>query len=377
MSEPTPDGRIRVLWLIKGLGPGGAERLLAAAATVRDRDAFAYRAAYLLPEKNHLVGELQACGVPVQCLGMSDERDLRWTRRLRRDLVERPVDVVHVHSPYVAALARLVVRTLPRRVRPRVVSTEHNDWSRFGVASRVLNGVTLPLSDAVFAVSDQARRSIWRPLRSRVETVVHGVAIEDVRKARADRDAVRGELGAGPGELVVVTIANYTPKKDYPTLLHAARRVIDRGLPVRFVVVGQGPLEREVHGLHDQLGLGRGVALLGYREDAIRVLAAGDVFTLSSSFEGLPVSLMEALVLGLPVAATNVGGIPEAVREGIEGFLVPPRRPDLLADAIERLAVDTDRRATMARAAAARGDAFDISRAVRRYEDAYRALVSG
>src|SRR5918996_1618430 len=111
-----PD-RIRVLWLIKGLGPGGAERLLTACATVRDRDAFEYRTAYLLPWKDRMVPELEQLDVGVECLGVRDDRDLRWAVRLRSMLLDTPVDVVHAHSPYAAGVGRLVVRSLPRARR--------------------------------------------------------------------------------------------------------------------------------------------------------------------------------------------------------------------------------------------------------------------
>jgi len=376
MKSHADGERIRVLWLIKGLGPGGAERLLTAAAAVRDRESFSYAAAYLLPWKDALVGELEALEVPVSCLDVRNERDVRWAGRLRRMLVDHPVDVVHVHSPYAAGIARLVTRTLPRKIRPRLVSTEHNDWSRFALASRVLNGLTLPMSDAAVAVSEAARESMWRPLRHRTEIVIHGVSVARVRAARAERAVVRRELRAEPGELLVGTIANYTPKKDYPNLLHAARRIADRNVNVRFVAIGQGPLEDEVVKLRDELGLRIEATLLGYREDAVRVMAGCDLFALSSRFEGLPVAVMEALVLGLPVVSTNVGGVPEAVRDGIEGVLVPPQRPDLLAAGIEELAIDTDKRTRMARAAAARGKCFDISRAVHRYEAIYREVTS-
>ncbi len=113
MSEPR-----RVLWLIKGLGPGGAERLLVAAAAAHDPERFRIEVAYLLPWKHHLVAELEALGVECTCLGVGDERDLRWVVRLRRRLRDAPVDVVHAHSPYAAGFGRLAVRSLPARAGP-------------------------------------------------------------------------------------------------------------------------------------------------------------------------------------------------------------------------------------------------------------------
>ena len=123
--------RIRVLWLIKGLGPGGAERLLTSAAAVRDRDQFVYEVAYLLPWKNHLVPEFEALGVGVHCMEVNDERNPAWAGRFRRLLRERDYDIVHVHSPYAAGIGRLVVASMPPASRPKLVSTEHNIWSSF------------------------------------------------------------------------------------------------------------------------------------------------------------------------------------------------------------------------------------------------------
>ncbi len=122
MSAAPP---VRVLWLIKGLGPGGAERLLLSHAQRADRDRFDYGAAYVLPAKDHLVAELDALDVPCELLSA----DGNWARRLRHRLVEAPVDIVHVHSPRLAVTARLLTRTLGR-ARPAVMYTEHNVWPR-------------------------------------------------------------------------------------------------------------------------------------------------------------------------------------------------------------------------------------------------------
>jgi glycosyltransferase involved in cell wall biosynthesis len=370
-----PGGRIRVLWCSKGLGPGGAERLLVAAAQVADHDTFAYEAAYLLPWKDHLVPELTAAGVRVGCLGGGRDWDLRWLARLARRLRREPVDVVHLHSPYLAGFVRPLVRSLPRRRRPHLVTTEHNAWSTFAAPTRLLNAWTAPLDDATFAVSQETLESMSPRVRARAEVLVHGVALERLRALGAERDAVRAELGVGPATLLVGTVANYRAQKDYPTLLRAARTVADTGADVRFVAVGQGPEETAIAALHAELRLEGVVTLTGYRPDATRVLAGCDAFCLSSRWEGLPVALMEALALGLPVVATAVGGVAETVTDGREGLLVPPEDPSALAEAILSLAADPMRRTAMAAAAARAGERFDIRVAVRRLEDAYRSLV--
>lgn len=367
---------MRVLWLVKGLGPGGAERLLVAAASVHDRRELHLEVDYLLPWKDALVPELEGLGVRTRCLEVRDERDLRWAARLRRRLRDEPVDVLHAHSPYPAGVARLVARSLPGSVRPRLVYTLHNTWGSFALPTRVLNGVTLPLDDADLAVSEEVRATMWPWLRARTEVLVHGLVLDRVRAEAAGRDCARADLGLAPGEVAVGTVANFRRQKDYPNLLRAARLLTDRGAPVRFVAVGQGQLEDRIRRLHVELGLGDRVLLLGGRDDAVRVLAACDLFVMASDNEGLPVALMEALALGLPVVATAVGAIPGVVTDGVEGLLVPPRQPDALAGAIATLASDPDRRARMGAAARATSARFDITHAARRLEQLYRDLVA-
>src|SRR5690348_4703327 len=154
---------LRVRWLIKGLGPGGAEHLLVAAAARHDRSAVSLDVDYLLPWKDALVGELARRGVPSTCLEVRREQDVRWAARLRRQLLAAPVDVRHVHWRYPAAIARVVVCTLPRRGRPRGVYTTHNTWKSFRWPPRVMNAVTMPLDAADVVVSREAHASIWKP----------------------------------------------------------------------------------------------------------------------------------------------------------------------------------------------------------------------
>jgi glycosyltransferase involved in cell wall biosynthesis len=179
-----------------------------------------------------------------------------------------------------------------------------------------------------------------------------------------------------PGESLAVTVANLREGKNYPGLIEAARLVIDRGLPVRFVTAGQGQLADEIAVLHEKSGLGDRFALLGYRDDTTRLIAAADVFVLASHHEGLPVTVMEALTLGVPVVATAVGGLPEAVTSGENGMLVPARDPTALADAIER-ALEPPTHTRLVAGASTTGDRFSNAPAVARVEATYRRLVDG
>ena len=345
------------------------------AARRRDRDRVAVRVAYLLPYKSTLVGDLEAEGVPVACLGYARTLDARWLAALRRSLVHEPVEIIHAHNPVMAVAARIVARSLPRPLRPRVVVTDHNVWQGYVRPTRWAEGLTSRLDAARFSVSEAVRASQPSSVRRRSQVVLHGIEVEEVRMQRVERAAVRAELGLPPGTLVVGTVANLRPQKAYPDLLTAAAEVLHQVPDVRFVAVGQGPLEGEIRALHARLGLGDRFVLLGHRPDAVRVMAACDVFALASHYEGLAVSLMEALALGLPVVATAVGGVPEVVEHGREGLLVPPRRPRELADALVAVLTDPDRRRQMAAAAARRGASLSIDTSVRTIEAVYHRLV--
>lgn len=372
-GRDRPVTRLRVLWLIKGLGPGGAERLLSSFAQASDLTRFDYEIAYLLRAKQALVAELEGHGVATHCLDARGR--ISWAMRLRRLLIARPVDIVHMHSPLAAAVTRLVVRSLPRSVRPRLVSTEHNVWPSYATPTRLANALTFGLDDAHIAVSNQVRRSVPARWRDGVEVVVHGVPLDEARAQRPRREEARAGLGVGPDEILVGTIANFRADKAYPDLLRAARKALESGLPLRFVAVGQGPLDAEIRRDHAELNLGDSFRLLGYRPDALFVLAGCDIFVLASLREGLPVAVMEALAIGLPVVATDVGGVADALADSGCGVIVPPGRPDLLAAAIIRLGADDELRASMAQKAVERGDAFDIIPAVRRIESLYREVV--
>ena len=365
----------RILLLIKGLGRGGAEQLLLSAAPHVDRERFEYEVAYLLPWKNALVGSLENAGMPVHCL--DGARGLGWFTRLRKLVRGRGIELVHTHSPLPAVGARLSV---PAHVR--LVYTEHNVWDRYHQATYWANVLTFSRSDHVFAVSKQVRESIRYPrwLRGRrmppVETLYHGLD-PDAISAWNGADGIRKDLGIPDDAPVVGTVANFKAPKGHAHLLQAALRVREAVPEVRFVLVGTGPLENEMRKRGKEMGLNRNVVFAGFREDASRVADTFDVFCLPSTYEGLSIALLEAMSLGKPVVVTAVGGLPEVVTEGKDGYLVPPGDPSALADRLITLLRDRELRLRMGRSARERAGDFDIRNAVRRIEAVYSDVLGG
>lgn len=369
-AEP---GRVRALWLIKGLGPGGAEQQLVELARHAQGRTLDAQAIYVLSRKDRLAPSLVEAGVPTRSLGVSRLSDLRWLWRLRPAIRDADVDIVHSHSPLVAVAARLVVRTI--RSRPAVISTEHNVWQARRWPTRIANALTFGLDDLHIAVSQRVRDSFPRPLRRSAVVIDHGVDTAAIAPMSERRGATRSALGLRDDQIVLCTIANFRWQKGYPELLGGIRSVIDTGRDVRLLIIGQGPLESEVVSLCEELDLLGHVTLLGHRFDAVEILAASDVFVLASRHEGYPIVVLEALAAGVPIVSTDVGAVPSVVTEGREGRIVPVGDSAALAQAVIELVDDPELRMRMSACARERSRAFDITASVARLLDVYRAVA--
>jgi glycosyltransferase involved in cell wall biosynthesis len=366
-----PPRRTKVLWLTKGLGPGGMERLLVNHARFGDHERFEFHAAYLIDRPHSLVGELEGHGVTVHRLVGGD--GARWVWSLRQLVRRLGVDVVHSHSPMMAVGARLALRTL--RPRPTLVYTEHNSWSSHARSTRAANALTYRLDDAQIAVSAEARADGRRWARRPAELLAHGVDLTALQAARAAPGATREALGVGEATPLAITVANLRAPKAHDVLLDAARLLADRRLDFAWICVGHGPLAELLAARRDELGLRERVRFLGFRDDIPDLLRAADVFVLSSREEGLPLAVMEAMSLGLPVVATDVGGLASIITSGEDGVLVSPGSPTALADAVGRVMTDVDLWAKLGTAARRRATTFDARIAVARIEEIYALLA--
>jgi glycosyltransferase involved in cell wall biosynthesis len=365
----------RILVLIKGLGRGGAEQLLASAAPHLDRTRFHYEVAYLLPWKDALVSELEGAGLPVHCL--HGARGPGWIQRLGALARDGEFDLVHAHSPLAAIGARI---RLAGAHRPRLVYTEHNVWERYHRATYWGNVATYHRNDYVIAVSEHVCDSIRYPAPARalpmprIETRYHGIDPQAVASWGAI-DGVRDELGIPEEAPVVGMVANFKPGKGHGVLVEASA-LVRRSVPdARFVLVGRGPFEPDVRRRARELGVEASFVFAGYREDAQRIMTAFDVLAVPSVYDGLSIALLEAMSLGVPAVLTRVGGNPEAVSHGEQGLIVPPADPAALADGIVALLRDANLRARLGRAAKLRAADFDIRAAVNRTEEVYEELL--
>ena len=229
------------------------------------------------------------------------------------------------------------------------------------------------------AVSPAAHDALPTSLQTHATVVIHGVDFTQsdalISREEEIQAEVRSELGVSAEEILVIAVANLRAEKGYDVLLEAARILADQDLPIRIAAVGRGPLKDELNKRHAALGLRDRFVFLGQRDDVLRLMTGADVFVLASHHEGLPVALMEAMSVGLPVVATAVGGVPQFVTDSEEGLLVAPGRPDLLAEALVRICTDSELRRRLGEGAKRKSTVFDVRSASAKIEDIYRRLV--
>ena len=205
--------------------------------------------------------------------------------------------------------------------------------------------------------------------------VIHN-GMEPSLYINADGSKVRFELGLKEDEILIAMVARFVPQKDHDTLLQSLSLL--PGRKFKAALVGGGEREAFFRKKVGELGLGDNVIFLGERRDVPQILAASDIFVLSSNWEGLPRSIIEAMMAGLPVVATRVGGVPELVEDGVTGFLVPPKDPDALAEALQRLIADPELRLRMGQAGRKKAlKEFTLDRMLRETERAYREVFRG
>lgn len=358
---------MNVLHAIGEMGTGGAESLVV--ELVRRGPEVGWRSSVASAGGSREEEIVRAGLADIHRVPLSRRRPAGLARAVaatRKALVAADPDVVIAHNVGVTAAVTLAQLTRTRRVP--VVTVFHgvaaDDYS---TAARLLS--TAPR--AVVTVSEAiADRLVSAGLRRRPVIIPNAVTAPRM----PDREEARRELGLSLDTPVALCAARLVDQKRHDVLLRAWAR-----LPPEFVllIAGDGPNRQAVESLHAELALGERVQLLGNRTDVPRLLAAADIATLASDWEGLPVFVLEAMAVGRPVVATNVDGLTEVLRDG-GGLLVPPGSPDALAAALQRLLADGAARRGAAEAAMRTiAQKYDPLHMTQGYDRLLRSLLAG
>lgn len=359
--------RTKVLVVIKGMGIGGAERLVSEGSRFWDRERFDYKVAYMLPWKDALVPDLEANGIPVECFGTRRGLSIRALRRLRA--LCRQADVIHSHLPLSGILVRMLGHGRPH------VYTEHNLTSSYRPLTRWANRVTYGRNAATTAVSQSVADSLGGYPGPPARVIPNGVAPV---VAPGSAEKVRTELALGPEQTLVVHVGNIRRGKGHDTLIEAAVIALAKDNNLTFVSIGSEKVGGDLARLRATVsaqGLGDRLRFLGPRSDALEFTAAADIYVNPSEVEGLPVAILEAMALGRPVVATAVGGVPSVVETGVTGYLVDAGDPASLANRIVELAADPAARSEFGeRGRTLIESRFALKDMVRSFESIYEEL---
>jgi len=339
--------RPRVLTLLVGYGVGGAEQLILDTAPRLRALGFDLRSA-ALKGPGPLLPELEAQGVPSVALGARHRGDLAVVLRLAALLRKERIDILHSHL-FLANLAGRIAGRLAGV--PVIFSGQHDTdvWMR--PHHRLIERWSARLADRVIACSEAVRAweigTIGQPPEK--VTTLRNAIVPPAEPSEADRRSARAALGASSDDLLVGTLGRlFEPKKGLSVFIDAAAAVLQRVPRARFVLVGDGPARADLEARAARAGLGDRLRFAGGRRDVARLLSAYDLFVQPSIWEGFGLTLVEAMAVGLPVVATDVGGIPEIVRHGRDGILVPAGDAAALASAIAALLDDPARRSAFA-----------------------------
>lgn len=364
---------VGIAQIVHSLEVGGMERVAMYLATRIDRARFR-PCVVCLTVRGDFADEVEARGVEVVALGKRPGVDLRLPFRLAKLLRERNVRIVHAHNSgpwFSGGLARIIGRL------DGAVVTDH---SRPYPEKWTVRCVERTLAHAVHVVSvsednrQLLHRNIGIPL-GKIRVIPNGV--EAPTPPPPDRIAeLRREFGIDGGDVIGVCVARLETQKAHEVLIDAVKMLGERGEKFRVLCVGMGSREDELRTLAERQGVSDRVTFTGKRLDATDFLFLADLFVLSSDWEGLPMSVLEAMGVGLPVVGTRVGDMELAVKNSVNGYLCAPRDPAALADALANLVRDADLRREMGTAGRdlfARE--FHVDRMVERYAAIYEECL--
>lgn len=324
--------KINVLFVLGSFGTGGSERVVLDLCKSFNREECEPYVVSLYG--GELIDEFTKIGIWSKCLNKKDGIDFNLMYRLSRIIKEKDIDVINAHhfSPFIHSSFGSLINKKP------LLYTDHTAYEVQQVAFfwRMAAIMVLKRCYGVIGISKGSSRQLKETFRvpdHKVFTILNAIDLERFR-CRIDKEKKRQSLGIHGDEKVIGCIGNLREQKNHINLLKAFRIVLGRFPYVRLLIAGEGPMKEILLNLSRQLEIDDHVSFLGARLDAEELYQIMDVYCLSSHYEGLPLTILEAMASRVPVVGTDVIGINDIVIHGQTGLLVEPDNADKLAEAI-------------------------------------------
>ncbi|MBI5211138.1 MAG: glycosyltransferase [Elusimicrobia bacterium] len=366
---------IRVLFVSTSTTVGGAEKTLYTIATLLHPARHAVSGIVSLKPLGGYGRKLAAAGFETRSLEIQEKASWADMEKLADIIARTRPQIVHAFMFQAIQLARLAKRWHGAAFKlvssPRVNYRTRSLWTK--LADRVLKGS----DDLLIAESQASRDYLVDSLgydRAKMKVIHNGVDLAGCPISRLERRQKRLELRLASDDILLGAAGRLDRQKGFATLIDAMGALKDR--PIRCVILGEGPQRRDLEDRIRRLGIERQVMLLGERDDMPSWLSSLDIYVLPSLWEGLPNALLEAMALGLPVIASSVDGVPEAVDNDQDGLLIPAGKPQALAQAITRLIDDPQARSRLGAAAREKvARRFGLLDMMAAYEGAYDEVM--
>lgn len=280
-----------------------------------------------------LTSRLREEGIRVDVVLESGTNLISMIKRVASILRNNKINILHTHGFKENFIGGIAAKLCSPKA---VVRTHHGQGM---LASKGLNGWIEKinahlLTNHHISVSEDLKDFLKRNRvrESKISMIHNGINFEGVDSGKGS-DLLRNDFNIGKNLIVIGTIGRMEPIKGHKYFLEAARLILEKEKNVCFVIVGDGSLMEETKNYAVKLNLEKQTVFTGFRDDALGFLNMFDIFVLTSLHEGIPITLLEAMSLGKPIVATNVGGIPEVIKDRYSGILVPSKNPSSLAEA--------------------------------------------
>ncbi len=334
--------KIRLAYLISSAEIGGAEKMFLLLGQGLQRKGFAVRF-FLIRGKGKFSKELRQAGLDTEVTDF--RKGIREIYRFFKGMAAYKPDILHTVLFWGNIIGRVTgkILKLPVIICSQRSTDPWRRWYHWLLERWTANYCHAIVSNSYAGKKVLEKKGILR--QERIYVIPNGLEVRQVKPWS------REILGLKPEERAVVTVGNLRPAKGHSLLLLAAAEVSKQKPEVKFIIVGEGPLEKELKKKAVDLNIATRVQFMGFQEEPLAIVACCDIFVLPSLWEGCPVALLEAMALGKPCVATSVGDVPMIIKSGVDGLLVEPGKPGELARALLELLDDEKMRQNLGKQA--------------------------
>ncbi|MCK5595187.1 glycosyltransferase [bacterium] len=364
--------KIKLLRIISNLGVGGVQKRMTSILPKLDKERYSIIVCSF--KSGELQKHLEQSGISVRIVQRRFKFDPVCIYRLCSIMKKENIDIVHTHCHKPNTTGRFAAKLAGVSV---IIANEHNVDSWKSSWQLILDRWLAVCSDKIIAVSEAVKNFYVKNANisaDKFEVIYNGVDLDFWQKNIPSREAIaekKSKFGLLQDDKVIATIGRLHSQKGHEYLLRAARKIIPRMKNLKFLIVGDGPMKDSLESLSERLGIKKNVVFTGKRDDIKEVLYLSDISVLSSIREGFSNVVLESMACGKPVVATDVGGNKEIVIDGENGFIVPFRDKDALADKILALVGNEELIEKMGLAAKETVKNFSLSRMAHKTEHLY------